>query len=85
MTDEELAEKRRKEFLGHLRELVKYWSNVDGRTTEEKISGAIFSTLCAIDGVAGAVPYGYDLVNLEDGKTINADVYLHDLFYEEDK
>jgi hypothetical protein len=49
----------REMFLDHVREVVRYWSdpsNSPNRTAEERIAGAAFSILVAIDGEAGALP-----------------------------
>lgn len=50
----------REKFLAHLRAMVKYWATVpvtDGtRTVEDRISGAVFSTLVALDGGCLDIP-----------------------------
>ena len=56
-------EELRKDFLDHLRTLARYWAASDHPMTKEELcSSVIFSVLCAIDGVACAVPYSLDLV-----------------------
>lgn len=46
----------RKNFLSHLKNVATYWDKVEGRTTLEKIEGAIFSTLVLLDGEAADLP-----------------------------
>jgi hypothetical protein len=46
----------RNNFLKHLKGLAAYWEKVEGRTCLEKIEGAIFSTLVALDGEADGLP-----------------------------
>ena len=40
----------REQFLEHIRMLVKYWGNLENRTTEGKLDGLAFSILSMIDG-----------------------------------
>lgn len=52
MTEKEVREK----LLKQLRIDARYWANLEGRTCLEKVEGAIFSTLVALDGEAGDLP-----------------------------
>lgn len=40
----------RTKVLDHMRDLVKYWAGVEGKSVEDRISGALFSTLSMLDG-----------------------------------
>lgn len=90
-------EEARKAFLDHIRALATYWANVERQTTEERISGALFSVLSLIDGSTLTFP-AMDIVLrphpedkafhkgegekwFKDGMVINDDVHLHELFY----
>jgi len=58
VTPEEL----RDEILDHMRWLVKYWATVNGpASAEERIDGALFSTLVMFDGCSTTLP-AFDLV-----------------------
>jgi hypothetical protein len=46
----------RKKFIHRLKTTAVYWDKVKGRTTLEKIEGAIFSTLVTLDGEAFDLP-----------------------------
>lgn len=48
-TEDEVRDK----ILSHMRDLARYWSDVEGRTCREKIEGALFSTLSMLDGSGG--------------------------------
>lgn len=43
-------------FLQHARAIVKEWGDYEGKTPEERISGAVFSLLAVIDGSAADLP-----------------------------
>lgn len=51
-TQEEIREK----FLAHLAALPAYWAAVEGKTTEEKLEGLLFSVLVVLDGGSGDLP-----------------------------
>ena len=57
-TEQEMREM----FLKNIRDIAKYWDNVERETTLEKIHGAMFSMLNIIDGNAGATPCSFDIV-----------------------
>lgn len=57
-TDEEMLDM----FMSGIRNNIKYWALLPDKTIEDRISGAIFSTLCMIDGVSGAFPCCLNLV-----------------------
>jgi len=49
-------------ILDHMRELAKYWATVDGvKTVQDRIEGAMFSTLGILDGSTIGLP-AFDLV-----------------------
>lgn len=54
-------EEMREQFLGHLRNLAYYWSNVPNNTALERTQGMAHSILCIFDGCCGALP-AFDLV-----------------------
>lgn len=59
-------EEARAMFLDHVRGVIKYWAQLDtSRSIEERISGAVFSTLVALDGEAMELP-GYEVRPLND-------------------
>lgn len=94
-TKEEVREK----FLTNLRELAKYWANVQGRSIEEKCDGLAFSILNIFDGTTMGLPamnitlcpHPDDQEYLksknknwyEPEMCINDDVMLHDHYYKE--
>jgi len=49
-------EEVRERFLNHVRGVVKYWSDLPGKTKEEAVAGAAFSILVGLDGEAGFMP-----------------------------
>jgi hypothetical protein len=56
-------EELRKGFLDHLRIMARYWAASNHPMTKHELcESVIFSVLCAIDGVAGNVPFSLDLV-----------------------
>lgn len=48
--EEKMPTEVRREFLQHLRNMAKYWAEVKGITTKERIEGGIFSVLTLLDG-----------------------------------
>lgn len=52
LTEKEVREK----FLRYLIDIAIYWDKVEGKTSLEKINGAIFSTLAALDGESADLP-----------------------------
>jgi len=88
-------EQVRTEFLDHLRGLVRYWCSL-GKPTEETCDGVVFSLLVALDGCSdlpafnlSPSPHPEDRAFLEsegedwypdDGKPINDDCQLHELW-----
>lgn len=52
MTMEEVREA----FLGHVRVMVDYWTNLPDQTVEQRVSGVAFSVLVALDGAAASLP-----------------------------
>lgn len=56
MSREKTMEEVREEFLDYARLMVKYWSELPNKSVKEKISGAVFSILTALDGGAGDLP-----------------------------
>jgi len=55
----------REQFLNRVRQVAKYWLNLEGKTEEEKINGAMFSVLATIDGSAVELP-GFQLIAGKD-------------------
>lgn len=51
-TEEEV----RTEFLAHVRGLVEYWHDVEGRDPKDKLNGLAFSIMAAIDGCSVDIP-----------------------------
>jgi hypothetical protein len=51
-TEDEVREK----FLEHVREIADYWANQHEKSTRERVSGAVFSVLVALDGEAADLP-----------------------------
>lgn len=79
---ERAAEEAREAFLQHLRRMAAYWNGVQDITKLEALDGLAFSMLTAIDGVA-ALP-GYLLAEAGTGTLLNADVNLHDYYYNDE-
>lgn len=52
MTEKEV----RKKFIRHLIEIAQYWGSIEGKTIQEKVNGAIFSTLVTLDGESADLP-----------------------------
>jgi len=50
------SEEVREEFIKHLIKIAKEWDTVKGKTSLEKIEGAIFSTLAVLDGESVEFP-----------------------------
>ena len=50
------AEEIRETFLKHCHSVVNFWLNLENKTTEERIHGAIFSILAALDGSTLELP-----------------------------
>lgn len=96
-TMEEVQEK----FLNYLHALVDYWDKVNSRNSKEKMEGLIHSILVTFDGTSIEFPAldivlrphpddkDYHIGNheqwFEDGMCINDDVYLHDMWYHNQK
>ena len=91
ITSEELKD----QLLDHFREVCIYWSKVEKETCLEKIQGAVFSCLAALDGDTLQLP-AFDLVakvhesdkafNIENGENwVEQDTVistaLHEFFY----
>jgi hypothetical protein len=52
----------RDEILNHMRSIATYWSEISGpKTTQERIEGALFSTLAMLDGCSLGI-CAFDLV-----------------------
>jgi hypothetical protein len=52
-----LTEKEvRLKFLQHLKMTAEYWAGLEGKTPLEKVEGAIFSVLVALDGESAELP-----------------------------
>lgn len=96
------ADEIRDEFLAEAKRLVRYWAReARVQTIEERVSGAVFSLLCMIDGVSGAVPCAFDLVarphpddkavlqregrDWIENGTVVNDCMLHEAFYREER
>ncbi len=74
------AEEARDDIIQAARSTVAYWANLPGeRTCEDRISGAIFSFLCELDGVA-SLP-GCDLIVYDECDEIRVTDMLHEYFY----
>lgn len=75
-------EQKTKEYLNHMNAMVKYWSEVENQSAEDKIKGFAFSMLVEIDG--GGQSRGYDLIDRETGLKVS-NGYLHEIMnkYEE--
>lgn len=43
-------------FLRNVKETVRFWSEDDGHSIEERISGAIFGVFVVLDGESAALP-----------------------------
>lgn len=53
------ADEVQESFLAHLREVISCWANLEGEhSVEDRVSGAVFSTLVTLDGGSGDQP-GY--------------------------
>jgi hypothetical protein len=52
MTEKEV----RKKFIRYLIDIAQYWGNLEGKTPQEKVNGAIFSTLVTLDGESANLP-----------------------------
>jgi hypothetical protein len=92
------VEEIREDFLDRCRGIARYWIREDRCNCAEKVEGAVFSMLTMIDGCQGDWPAmdlvmrphpedkAYNIENdecwVEDGMVINADVMLHEFFYE---
>lgn len=58
VTSDELRDK----ILQYMRELATYWATIDGeKTIQDRINGALFSTLAMLDGCTLDLP-AFDLV-----------------------
>lgn len=71
-------EKRQKEFLEQMHDMIEYWDSVEGRTSKEKIEGFAFSMLVEMDG--GGSCDGYTLICDKTGEHIT-NGYLHEIFH----
>jgi hypothetical protein len=90
-------EEVRKEFMGAVKGIVRYWSNVESESVKDACDGVAFSILSLIDGCSGNFP-GVDLrlsphkddkaYNISEGKNwyelnmlIN-DCMLHEMYHD---
>lgn len=64
------------EFIYALHETARYWHDLEGKTEMEKIEGAIFSTLCILDGVSGSFKGNIETIELR-----SKGMMLHEEFY----
>ncbi len=48
-------------FLENAKEIVRFWSKVEGKSTKEKISGAIFGVFTVLDGESAEMP-GFSVI-----------------------
>lgn len=64
-----------KEFIGCIKQYVKYWENQDA-TLNEKLNGLAFCILVALDGLSGSFSGSRDDLS---------GTILHDLYYEKEK
>ena len=89
------ADELRDKVLRHMKHMAKYWATVEGepRTVQDRIEGALFSTLAMLDGAGIGLP-AFDLVAkphaddkqyhieqgedwIEDGTTISDALHEH--------
>ena len=74
--------KQTEELLTQLNHLAKYWAETEN-TTEDKLSGVLFSFLVMIDGGAttanGFFEHGIKMIDNATGEEIS-NGYLHEIF-----
>lgn len=77
------TQREKMELLAHLRHLAQYWATQSHETTLGKVEGAIFSTLVALDGEAGALLNGYSVRRRREDGSEGEDISgsLHELFF----
>jgi len=97
MSKPRTAEELRNDLIAHLRSIAAYWAAQEGKTTQEKLDGAMFSALATLDGCSPGIP-AFDLVArphpgdkehaikngqdwIEDGEVISY-IMLHECYYE---
>ena len=75
---------RKAAFLRYVHDQVDYWDREKGKSQKERLDSLAFSILVALDGEAGALPGGFEVLPLEPKQSRTpADIAggLHDDYY----